>query len=96
MGSGFALDMISRLKQNQSLRVKTDFSTLKKAYLNNASKQGIDYKKATKRELFLIRQKIITQKRKEGQQQIWIYCITVVITVIMIVSSILLIRISFF
>lgn len=96
MGSGFALDMISRLRQNRSLRGKSDYASLKKASLNYAAKEGFEYKTASKEQLEFIRQKIVLQKKHESQRIIKTYIISFFVGLGLISAIVYLLKHFFF
>ncbi len=83
MGSYYLLDMINKIKYNESLRRKKNvFKDNRDAYLKVSNREAVFFKTATKEQLAEIRTKVIEERKKESKKRIFILIISIPIAAI--------------
>ena len=94
-GAGHIIEMINRLRSNESLLRKRQYFELRKKYLGSFEKKEIHFRKATKEEMKAVREKIKRQKKIELQRNILILILSIITTAVLISAIIFFIRRSF-
>lgn len=83
MGSYYLLDMINKLKYNESLlRKKNLFKDNKEAYIKVSNRDAAFFKTATKEQLAEIRAKVIAERKREIRKRILILIISIPIAIV--------------